>query len=682
MSSSIQPSIKKFFNNEAECDSESNNDGDTNSLAGSNISNLLSDTNVSSPNNVDLSFYRRIDNGDIDKSKCQCNYCGKQISRSHRARHERSCRLKVNCQYCEVRVNKELFKDHLERGCKSCKYCPICEKVWDVENYPPNHKGDCEVQRRLADLRKKSDENKLKELQAEALGRIEEYDEYVKACNNKGYHPKRLERWMKENKRDNADVIEVASLEFKGKNSSSLISEKKGKNSNNSNSGKSHEKSKAKPKAKPKQKAKAKKRKKGDSDPEDEDDDEETELEKLKKRKPSTIFQATLSLPFIWVFQTLILLIKKINDGYFITTRRKTGGRVHGSPTSIFPKSHGWGWYQIESLQKKTKNRRKWRKQRDKIVRNIPHLAHFDWRRYREFLGTASSRNLWKINFFRRQWIPGLKVFKEYIFSKERGLDADPHIHVFVRTSEKMLFNKIRLFFRRFKVNGKSILRDVKPCKSAKSYMRYVTKEDYNACIHNIDKESLNDNYIMFNFAKQSQLIHPGQYACYRWRYQSQLKKYMEIHDWFWKEKQNREDYELAMQHVHMDTLNFCKSSEKKGLYLYGAPGTGKSTVAFALSEGNFYMVTEDRKFAFHAWHGEENLLFEDFNKEQLLKYRLQINQLTDMYGKTTAERKGSGHVRVSCKRLIVTSNCAPPTEDEWPGFERRFLCVYFHKQD
>lgn len=670
MTSSIQPSIKDFIKHEADCSDTGSISGGESSVCGSDISNLIADNNVVSPSADDPSFYRRIDNRSDDKSRCSCSYCGKQISRHNRSRHEKGCKIKKHCQYCDVRVNPDLFKEHLKRGCQKCKFCPICEKVWDLENYPPGHVGECDVQHRLADLRKKTEENKLKELQAEALGRIQQYEEYVKACKDKGYFPKRIERWMKENKRDEADLIEVVLLEKKGSNSGEILGKEKVK---------PKVKPKEKEKVKPKQKSK--KRKEPEEDPED--DDSETEMDKIKKRKPSTIFQATFSLPCLWVYQTLLLIIKKINDGYFMTQSRRQKARCIPRPAaSLCVQPTNWSWAQRESLQKKTPRRSEWRRRRDRIVAKIPHLANFNWMRYREFLGTASSINLWKINFFRKRWIKGAKFFKEYIFSSERGLDADPHCHAFFRTREKILFMKFRLFLRRFKYNGVSILRQLKPCKSAKTYMRYITKEDYNAVIYNIDKEQLNDNYIMFNFAKQSQLIHPGQYAWYRWRTQSQIKKYTEIHDWYWKSQQNQEDYELAMQHVHMDTLNFCKSTDKKGLYLYGAPGTGKSTVAFALSEGNFYMVTEDRKFAFHAWHGEENLLFEDFNKEQLLKYRLQINQLTDMYGKTTAERKGSAHVRVSCKRLIVTSNSDPPTEEEWPGFDRRFLCVYFEKQE
>lgn len=44
----------------------------------------------------------------------------------------------------------------------------------------------------------------------------------------------------------------------------------------------------------------------------------------------------------------------------------------------------------------------------------------------------------------------------------------------------------------------------MKFCKLFKFYMCYIMKEDYNVVVYNIDKEFLNDNYIMFNFVKQS----------------------------------------------------------------------------------------------------------------------------------------------------------------------------------
>lgn len=47
-------------------------------------------------------------------------------------------------------------------------------------------------------------------------------------------------------------------------------------------------------------------------------------------------------------------------------------------------------------------------------------------------------------------------------------------MHVFVRMREKILFAKLRLFFRRFRFRNKCIPRELKPCKSAKTYNKYI----------------------------------------------------------------------------------------------------------------------------------------------------------------------------------------------------------------
>lgn len=51
---------------------------------------------------------------------------------------------------------------------------------------------------------------------------------------------------------------------------------------------------------------------------------------------------------------------------------------------------------------------------------------------------------------------------------------------------------------------------------------------------------------------------------------------------------------------------------------------------------------------------------------------------MTDDYGTTT----GSSHVMVSCNKLIIKSNDAPATEDEWAGFQRRFLVIQLIKKN
>lgn len=78
----------------------------------------------------------------------------------------------------------------------------------------------------------------------------------------------------------------------------------------------------------------------------------------------------------------------------------------------------------------------------------IFYFVNFNWMRYCEFLGIVSFINIWKINFFRKCWIKGVKFFKEYIFFFECGFDVDFYCYVFFRMKEKILFMKLRLFLR------------------------------------------------------------------------------------------------------------------------------------------------------------------------------------------------------------------------------------------
>lgn len=96
---------------------------------------------------------------------------------------------------------------------------------------------------------------------------------------------------MKENKRDEVDLIEIIFFEYKGKNFSDIIFQKlKGKL-----------KVKLKVKVKVKGKVLVKKWKQFEFDF-DNDDDEEMEMDFVKKCKFSIVFQLIFSLFFVWVY--------------------------------------------------------------------------------------------------------------------------------------------------------------------------------------------------------------------------------------------------------------------------------------------------------------------------------------------------------------------------------------------
>ena len=251
-----------------------------------------------------------------------------------------------------------------------------------------------------------------------------------------------------------------------------------------------------------------------------------------------------------------------------------------------------------------------------------------------------------------------------------------------------MFINTVRRFFRRFKFLGTSLLENIATLKSPRDWIKYVTKEDYHAVIRNVDREKCNNNYIMWNFAKLSKNCNMSMYSNYRWPTLGQLNKYREIHACYWEPIIKREAYERAMQlldpiqKIYIEKIvKLCVKTTIKGIYLWGEPKTGKSTTALAISKGSHYQVPEGNStFAFHSWKNEPFILFEDISDHQFLHYRNKVNQLTDEHGLCFSQTKGGGSRLIQCEKVIVTSNYPPPSEIEWPGFERRFLCIRYEK--
>lgn len=136
-----------------------------------------------------------------------------------------------------------------------------------------------------------------------------------------------------------------------------------------------------------------------------------------------------------------------------------------------------------------------------------------------------------------------------------------------------------------------------------------------------------------------------------------------------------------AKTFVHEDLYLEMKRTNKKGIYIYGAPGTGKSSTLHSFTKGNHFSVPINSKgrFLFSDYQHQRYIVCEDFSPEDLLSMRTTINQLTDDHGLTYGEIKGGGLIPVNCKKFIITSNDEPPT---WNGFERRFTCINVPDKD
>lgn len=601
-------------------------------------------------------------------NKVSCPYCHKIISIKNIAKHKRLClRKRTFCtvESCRLWILTKEFEEHSKNH--SSIICKWCEKRIPYEEY-----GEHEVQERLKELNEVGLERKLKKLE-------EEYHQnYIVWCKSNSKRSKTILPWL-EDKLARGNIDDELLNYAKEK----LSREEKNKNET-TNKRKNETKNKKKGNKRQKTKNKRKRDEDEDEDKENERPGEKSQIKKCKldkNAKPSQFFEVTIHLKYTWIFSTIVkYIISTFFDGYFIPSRFKKTWPLGSRSTTLFPHPTKWSLLQRKALQKKTAIRDRLRKNtkvpRD-FDRDLFRLKYFDY-------------NMNPKKYFRKRFIHPIPFMQEWIAGKEYGLGAPLHCHMYIKTKEKMYINTVRRFFRRFKFRNKSLLENIATLKSPRDWVKYVTKEDFNAVVRNVDKEKCNNNFIMWNFAKLSQNCNMSMYSNYRWTTMGQLNKYKEIHACYWEPIIKRRAYERAMQlldpiqRIHIEKIvKLCINTTIKGIYLWGEPKTGKSTTALAISKGAHFQVPEGNStFSLHSWKNEPFILFEDISADQFLHFRNKINQLCDEHGLCFAQTKGGGSRLVQCEKVIVTSNYPPPLETEWPGFERRFLCIKYEKSN
>lgn len=593
-------------------------------------------------------------------SKVSCIYCNKLISSTNLSKHKKLCLKKrtfCTVESCRLWILTKDYETHVQNH--SSIECKWCGKRILYEKY-----GEHEVEERLKELNEVGLEKNLKNL-------TKEYEtNYVVWCKRNSNRSKTMLNWLQD-KFSRGQIDEELMTYAKKK-----LSEKT-ETTNKPN--------KQKKETKTKTKTNKKKRKVNeDEDKENEPPEQNTrpgEGGQVKKCKPSQFFEVTMHLKHRWIFTTIVkYILSTFFDGYLIPTRFKKTWPLGSRSTTLFPHPAKWSLLQRTALQKKTEIRERLRKNvfvPKNFDRDLFKLKYFDY-------------NMNPKKYFRKRFIRPIPFIQEWIAGKEYGLGAPLHCHMYIKTKEKMYINTVRRFFRRFKFLGTSLLENIATLKSPRDWMKYVTKEDYNAVVRNVDKERCNNNFIMWNFAKLSKDCNMSMYSNYRWTTYGQLNKYKEIHACYWEPIIKRQAYERAMklldpiQRIHIEKIvKLCVKTTIKGIYLWGEPKTGKSTTALAITKGAHFQVPEGNStFALHSWKNEPFILFEDISGDQFLHFRNKINQLCDEHGLCFAQTKGGGSRLIQCEKVIVTSNYPPPTETEWPGFERRFLCIKYEKSN
>lgn len=272
------------------------------------------------------------------------------------------------------------------------------------------------------------------------------------------------------------------------------------------------------------------------------------------------------------------------------------------------------------------------------------------------------------------------QLVKGYVVSNEMGvLREHAHSHCVMECNGKKTdLDKLRKFIKKhFRCLG-----DIQSCGSVKSSIKYCTKEDIKALVRDIDRELLHPDWQMYQIATLAPTwdiaLDNCAYQVRKWGNQFQLNKFRRIYDQVQQERYRVERLSGAEKHYNRNILKLLSPS-KKGIWLYGKPGTGKTSTVLKYTSGkHFEMPKSNNQFIFNCWtYDQDVLVFEDEEKTKMITISRLINTLTDDNGLHMGERKGGAHFPIRIRKCIITSNDSPPTEEEWPGFRRRFDVIH-----
>lgn len=260
--------------------------------------------------------------------------------------------------------------------------------------------------------------------------------------------------------------------------------------------------------------------------------------------------------------------------------------------------------------------------------------------------------------------------------------DVGYHHHIFIETREKWLLCEIRDHFMVF-TGGEEFSINIQTCKSPKSWLIYISKEDNCPFMYNIRVSEL------------SLFARAWHHARTRYRYPQPVNR---VDDFIVSCGQNAR-FAIGICEEHVNYLrkkraddralyipnNICELTNdllvalenSSHMYIYGEPGLGKTElVDWFLRGKNYWKAGEPSNFLFGTLPDSVDYIwFEDFMMEKYKPYLATLLSMMD-HKEVTVSRKGIDDcTKIIQAKFIFCSNYKIE-EFLYPMFLRR-LCLF-----
>lgn len=297
---------------------------------------------------------------------------------------------------------------------------------------------------------------------------------------------------------------------------------------------------------------------------------------------------------------------------------------------------------------------------------------------------TALSFNLFAYSkeylanlFNSTEWITG------YVLATELTSDDNPHYHIYLRTDDAT-FNQVRdyLYSCLFpgatedELNLINVNIDVQRCRSEKSWLQYITKEDANPLYKGVRTSYFSFYWHLQQYNKKNKVFdynHP-----FIANHFNKVNLIKNAHASYWQKRQVENiQYPLGPFTFRQAQLSRMLETDKH-YYIYGSSGAGKTTVIERyLREKELSVCVlscTTQPFEFGSIEDTTEVVYApDVDLTWLQHHLPTLLRLCDRQLVTVNCKFVQGKRLLFTGQLIVASNYAPPS---LPGFARRFVAI------
>lgn len=273
-------------------------------------------------------------------------------------------------------------------------------------------------------------------------------------------------------------------------------------------------------------------------------------------------------------------------------------------------------------------------------------------------------------------WLDG------FVLAHEKSADDHDHYHLFFRTNEPLTFNEVRWHILNMLYPGvsefDSVLNhlniDIQACKSERSWLKYITKEDANPSYKGVRTSFFSFYWHLMKWIKKNREYDPC--SSFIIEHHNKVNVIKNAHSHYWKRQQEETLTQLSGPFTFRQAQLYQKLDLGHNYYIYGQSGAGKTTVVERwLSVRGLrttYLSCTETQFEFgDITDATEVVYAPDVLPNWLDRHHTTLLRLCDQKI-TTVECKYIQSKRVLYQGIVIIVSNYPP--NRLPGFERRFI--------